>query len=738
MTSANDSAPTAASVASVSRKDTAVSDSSPDLGPGSSADHGHGHGRQPDLTARLAPALRTVTADEIERVRAALVRERLLGDDTHVAYLGLAEPDKRPLLAGGVPDAATRRIRVMLVDMGTGVSHDVVVAPSTGVVASVRELDPVVDGQAPVVLLEFSLVEEVVHRDERWLAAMAKRGLTDLSQLRVNPLSAGVLSTDEAGRRLQRCFTFVQKTPDDLGWAHPVDGVTVIVDVVNREVVDVIDHVDLPVPEEDGNFHLASWVNEPPRAGLKPIEITQPEGPSFTIDENGVLDWLGWRLQIGFDQREGLVLHNIGIRDPATGQQRPVLYRASIAEMMVPYGDPSPQRWFQNFFDCGEYLLGGFANSLELGCDCVGDITYLDAVMAGNDGHARVVPQAICIHEEDAGILWKHSDNWNGSSDSRRNRRLVVSFFVTVGNYDYGFYWYFSLDGKIELEVKATGVVFTSAYPGTGYQYASELAPGLGAPYHQHLFSARLDTMIDGLGNAVDELEARLVPRGPANPTGTGFTQRVTRLEREQDAQRLADNARSRVWHVVNPSVTNRLGNPVGWVLAPEGQPALLADADSDINKRATYATKHLWVTAYDPDENYPAGDFVNMHPGGSGLPEWVALNRSVDDTDIVLWHTFGLTHFPRLEDWPIMPVDSAGFTFKPHNFFGRNPTLDIPETAGDHCGTGGGHDHSGHSDQHDHSGHDQHDHSGHDNHDHSGHDHHDHSGHDHQDGDHA
>ncbi|WP_223359801.1 primary-amine oxidase [Leifsonia sp. ZF2019] len=647
-------------------------------------------------TTTVAAALASLRPEEVDAARAILQREGLLGPDTHVSYFGLLEQDKRTLLAPGTAPAP-RRFRAMLVDLASGASHDAVVCPAEDRLVSAVELDPA-DGQVPVVLAEFGLVEEIVHQDERWLAAMAKRGLTDLSTLRVNPLSAGVLAPEEAGRRIQRCFTFVQKTPDDLGWAHPVDGVTVMVDVVTREVLDVIDYVEFPVPEEDGNFHLPEWVGTPPRAGLKPIEITQPEGPSFTVDEDGVLSWAGWELQVSFDQREGLVFHNVSIDDD--GVQRPVLYRASIAEMMVPYGDPSPQRWFQNFFDCGEYLLGGFANSLELGCDCVGDITYLDATLADNAGNVRVIPQAICIHEEDTGILWKHFDNWNGSSDSRRNRRLVVSFFVTVGNYDYGLY--FSLDGAIELEVKATGVVFTSAYPGPGYAYASELAPGLGAPYHQHLFSARLDMMVDGLGNSVDELEAALVPRGPANPTGTGITQTVVRLRTEKEAQRMADNARGRVWLVSNPHVQNRLGRDVGYVLYPEGQPALLADEESDIHARATYSAKHLWVTPYEPAELYPAGDFVNMHPGGAGLPAWTAADRPVEDADIVLWHTFGLTHFPRIEDWPIMPVDTAGFVLKPHGFFGANPTMDIPESVGDHCAPGH-HEHGGH---HDHAAH--------------------------------
>jgi len=641
----------------------------------------------PVLAAGIAPALATLSAADIDANRTALESAGLAGADTHYSYVGLLEPDKRALLADGT---APRRIRSFLIDMRTGVSHDAVVDAATATVVSSRELDVDVDGAVPVVLREFGDVQEVVQADERWLAAMAKRGLTDVTRLRVNPLSAGVLTDDERGHRIQRCFTFVDDGAGDLGWAHPVDGVVAMVDVVSGEVLDVVDYVALPVPTEQASFHVPAW-RGPDLAGLKPIEITQPEGPSFAIDDDGVLDWAGWRMQVGFDQREGLVFHNISIADRTAGDgtsvQRPVLYRASIAEMVVPYGDPSRQRWFQNFFDCGEYLLGGFANSLELGCDCVGEITYLDAVTGGNDGRVHVIPQAICIHEEDAGILWKHFDNWNGSSESRRNRRLVVSFFVTVGNYDYGFYWYFGLDGTIEFEVKATGAVFTSGYPGDGYRWASELAPGLGAPYHQHLFSARLDTMIDGLDNAVDELEAVPSTRSPDNPSGSGFTQSVTRLHRESDAQRLADNARNRVWHVTNPGVANRLGNPVGWVLYPEGKPTLLAEPDSDIARRATFTTKHLWVTPYEPAEQYPAGDFVNMHPGGAGLPAWTAADRDVDGTDIVLWHTFGLTHFPRVEDWPVMPVDTCGFVLKPHGFFGRNPALDIP--AADHCAPG-------------------------------------------------
>ena len=118
--------------------------------------------------------------------------------------------------------------------------------------------------------------------------------------------------------------------------------------------------------------------------------------------------------------------------------------------MVVPYGDPHFRYW-QTYFDTGEYLVGKFANSLELGCDCLGEIAYLDATVTDDNGQPRMIRNAICIHEEDFGILWKHTDIFNGSAQSRRQRRLVVSFFTTIGNYDYGFYWYFYLDGTIEL-----------------------------------------------------------------------------------------------------------------------------------------------------------------------------------------------------------------------------------------------------------------------------------------------
>ena len=624
-----------------------------------------------------AHPLDPVTGAEYLAGRQILAAAGLLGEAVRFAYYGLDEPPKQDVLDGSSPD---RRLRAFLIDVDSGESCDVVVSLGSGEVVRRRVLDPLTDGQVPILDGDFPLAEECVRADPDWRAAMARRGLTDVTKIRTCPLTAGSFGVeDEQRRRMVRVLAFVQADEHDYAWSHPVDGVAAYFDLIEKRVFKVVDEFDLPVPPESGDYENPQ-VRGPLRTGLKPIEITQPEGPSFTLDGNR-LTWQGWSMRIGFDAREGLTLHQISVTDD--GRERPLIYRASIPEMVVPYGDPRFRYW-QTYFDSGEYLVGKWANSLVLGCDCLGEIAYLDATVADDFGEPRVISNAICIHEEDHGILWKHFDIFNGVSGSRRQRRLVVSFFTTVGNYDYGFYWYFYLDGTIEFEVKMTGALFTAAYPGGDYPYSAEVAPGLGAPVHQHLFNARLDLTVDGLANAVEEVDVSGAPIGPDNPYGNAIVQSVRRLTSESAAARRTDAARGRTWRVISTEQVNRFGKPTGYTLYPEAAPALLADPSSSVHGRAGFAANHLWVTRYDPAERYPAGDFVNQHPGGAGLPAFIAGDRSVDGEDIVIWHTFGPTHFPRPEDWPVMPVARCGFVLKPSGFFGRNPTLDVPPPH--HC----------------------------------------------------
>ncbi len=636
------------------------------------------------------------TEEEIAAVRGILDAAGLWRDSTRIAYLGLVDPPRGRRGEAGDHTAVDRRFRVFLHDTSGARPHDVTVSVTSREVLRDVELDTAATGELPVLEEEFEVVEQILNADERWLKALADRDL-DVAKVRVAPLSAGVFEyPEEKGRRILRGLAFVQEFPEDVPWAHPVDGLVAYIDVVNRTVDQVIDYGPVPVPAEHGNF-TDPELTGPVRTSQKPIEITQPEGPSFTVANGNHVEWEKWSLDVGFDVREGLVLHNISFDDDASDlartagarRRRRILDRASIAEMVVPYGDPSPVRSWQNYFDTGEYLVGQYANSLELGCDCLGEITYLSPVISDAFGNPKTIRNAICLHEEDWSILAKHSDLWAGVNYVRRNRRLVISFFTTIGNYDYGFYWYLYLDGTIEFEAKATGVVFTSAHPGGDYPYASELAPGLGAPFHQHLFSARLDFALDGGPNRVEEEDAVRVLPGPGNERGNAFTRLRTVIRSESEAARTADMAAGRTWIVSNPDSRNRLGEPVGYKLHPQGQPTLLADPSSSVAARAAFATKDLWVTRYDEAERYPTGDFVNQHPGGAGLPAYQAQDRDLNGTDLVVWHTFGLTHFPRPEDWPIMPVDHVGFRLRPEGFFDRSPVLDVPASTG-HASTAG------------------------------------------------
>jgi primary-amine oxidase len=645
------------------------------------------------ITETASP-FRLATAAEISGVQGILRSAGLLGPEKRIAYLGLLDAARRTdparrtdsaREAGSEPE--DRRFRVFIHDLSGARPHDVTVSVSSGEVIAAVELDTAATGELPVLEEEFEVVEQLLAADERWLKALAARNL-DVSKVRVAPLSAGVFEyPEEKGRRILRGLAFVQEFPEDSAWAHPVDGLVAYVDVVSKEVTQVIDTGVFPVPAEHGNY-TDPELTGPLRTTQKPISITQPDGPSFTVTGGNHIEWEKWSLDVGFDVREGVVLHNIGFRDG--DRLRPIINRASIAEMVVPYGDPSPIRSWQNYFDTGEYLVGQYANSLELGCDCLGDITYLSPVISDAFGNPREIRNGICMHEEDWGILAKHSDLWSGINYTRRNRRMVISFFTTIGNYDYGFYWYLYLDGTIEFEAKATGVVFTSAFPEGGSDNISQLAPGLGAPFHQHIFSARLDMAIDGFTNRVEEEDVVRQAMGEGNPRGNAFSRKRTVLTRESEGVREADARTGRTWIISNPESRNRLGEPTGYKLHAHNQPTLMADPESSIARRAAFATKDLWVTRYAEDERYPTGDFVNQHSGGAGLPAYVAQDRDIDGQDIVVWHTFGLTHFPRVEDWPIMPVDTVGFKLRPEGFFDRSPVLDVPASpnmqAGSHC----------------------------------------------------
>lgn len=622
-----------------------------------------------------------LSAEEIERAAKIIKRDHSDKPLLRFPLMMLSEPPKdqvRGFERGGV---VSRRAAATVLDRADGRAYEAVVALDEDRIISWSPIDV---GQPPILIEEFESTEQVVKQDPAWLAAMAKRGITDVEHVQVDLWSAGDFEIEgvDSTRRYARTTSYVRDVPADNGYARPIANVHAIVDLNAGEVIKVLDGDVVPVPPELGNYDAASVGNV--RTDLKPLDIVQPDGPSFVVDGN-LVQWQKWSVRVSLHATDGLVLHQVSYDDD--GNERSILYRASLSEMVVPYGDPGDTFYWRNAFDAGEYGIGRNTGSLTLGCDCLGEIYYFDAVIGDDNGDPAVVENAICMHEEDYSILWKHWDLSSGASEVRRSRRLVISSIATLGNYEYGFYWYFYQDGHIEFEIKLTGIVQTRALqPGETDDYGVMVAPQLSAVHHQHLFSVRLDFEVDGPGNSVVEVDTVAVPPGPDNPHGNAITAEQTVLETEMGAQRVIDPFKDRYWKVINPSKLNRFGQPVGYKLKPAASSLLLAAHDSQIAARARFAEKHLWVTPYEPDEMHAAGDYPNQLGGEHGLPVWTAQDRNVTDTDVVVWHTIGVSHICRPEDWPIMPVATTGFSLLPVGFFDRNPSVDVAPSDSSTC----------------------------------------------------
>ncbi len=633
-----------------------------------------------------AHPLDPLSAEEVATASAAVrasERYRAQSDRCRFVTVDLAEPHKDAVLSfeasGRRPP---RRAELVILDRGRAETVEAVVSLDEGSVVEWRVRD---DVQPMAVVSELMEAEELLRLHPEFQAALARRGVSDADHIQVDAWPAGHFgAAEESERRLARCVAFVKPAPGDNEWAHPVDGVIGVVDLNTLEVLRIEDHGVVPVPEEGGNFDVEA--GGPLRDDIAPLEITQPQGPGFTVDGR-IVRWQRWQLHVGFTPREGLVLHRVGYEDG--GRLRSILHRASLSEMVVPYGDPNPTHRFKNAFDGGENGVGVAASPLTRGCDCLGEIVYLDAVVNDPAGEPLVIPNAICMHEEDVGVLWRHIEWRDGTGEVRRSRRLVISSFSAIGNYDYGFFWYLYQDGTIAFEVKLTGVLSTGAVaPGVRPRHGTLVAPGLNAMVHQHFFNMRLDLDVDGTANTVEEVWTESLPRGPDNPVGNAFRPLRRVLETELQARRRTDPGSARWWEIVNHGVRHRLGEPVGYRLVPGENAVPFAQPDAPVSRRAGFIHDHLWVTPYEPAERYAAGDYPSQHPGGAGLPEWTAADRPVADRDIVVWYTFGHHHVPRPEDWPVMPVATIGFQLKPVGFFERNPALDVPPSTphAGHC----------------------------------------------------
>lgn len=412
------------------------------------------------------------------------------------------------------------------------------------------------------------------------------------------------------------------------------------------------------------------------RTDLKPLNVVQPEGASFTVskfsEQGQAIAWQKWDFKVGFNQREGMVLYDVHY------DGRPLFYRLSLSDMNIPYADPRHPYHKKAAFDLGDAGAGIMANNLKLGCDCLGSIHYLSAVLSDVDGSPLPMDNVVCIHEQDGGIGWKHTNYRTGRAVVARNRELVLQSIITVSNYEYILAFMFNQAGELDYEVRATGILSTQPIDeGVDVPFGTVVHPGVLAAHHQHIFSLRIDPMLDGPLNSLVFDEAHAMPRSDFNPHGVGYMVNSTTVK--ESAGLDLDFDVNRTFKIVNPSVKNSInGKPVAYKIHAPPFQKMLADKESYHHKRAEFADHNIYVTKYADGELYSGGKYTNQSRGGTGVRSWANRRDGVENEDIVVWVQFGINHVPRIEDFPVMPCEIIKVALKPVNFFTKNPAIDV------------------------------------------------------------
>ena len=613
-------------------------------------------------------------SDEFRRTAAILRRDEQLSGSWRFASIELLEPPKVVVKAWRSGDPVPRTSLAVLWNRADNQTWEGVVDLNGDRVVSWTHMPGVTPN---FTVDEFHEVDEAMRAHPDLIAALADRGITDLSLVLIDVWTYGraLMPEKYRDRRLGWCDIWYRETPDGNPYAHPLSGLKVVVDMNTLELLELENNHDHGKAEVDAEYASGPWTGTP-RNDLRPLEISQPDGVSFTVDGTE-LRWQRWTMRLGFNHREGPVIYQVAYDDHGT--TRDIAYRMSFAEMVVPYRDTSFDHYRRTAFDIGEWGLGFMTTSLELGCDCLGEIAYLDAVLHDTHGEPYTIGNAICLHEEDAGVLWKHVDSTTGA-EVRRMRRMVVSCHVTVANYEYLVYWRFYQDGNIECEVRATGLMVTTPYAldGTPPPTGTVVDRQTYAPFHQHFLVARLDLDVDGDGNTVLEVDSRALPVSDQNPYGLAVVNEATPVRSESEAARDFDWASQRSWKVVNPNRTNRLGTNPSYKLVPGGAIPPVMDPDTPQYRRAPVIGHTVWVTRQHDDERWPCGAYPTQSEYDDGMTRWIADDEPLENTDIVLWYVFGIHHITRVEDWPVMPVDTVAFWLKPFGFFDQNPAIDV------------------------------------------------------------
>ena len=667
-----------------------------------------------------------LSASEITQSSSLIKTSWPSGTEIHFKIITLLEPAKAQLMpylvaerAGQTPLDIDRRAFVVYSLRGTHNVHEAVVNLTKNTIESNAKLGPFQhansDGE------EIMAVEKALLVDPKVQAEIAKLKLPEGTQIVIDPWIYGSDGIkDESGKfyddlRVMQCFLYMRdpnnsSEADSCHYAFPLP-ISPVIDPVTLEVI----RVDiLPTGLDDKVEPVKPWLPRPPneyipeaqaslRTDLKPLQVVQPEGVSFTVEpfsEMGrLIRWQKWDFKVGFNQREGMVLYDVHYNN------KPLFYRLSLSDMAIPYSDPRHPFHRKAAFDLGDAGAGIMANNLKLGCDCLGSIYYISGVLTDGSGSPVNMPNVICVHEQDAGIGWKHTNYRTNRAVVTRQRELVLQTILTVSNYEYILSFVFNTSADLAYEARATGILSTQPVDldlsHTPHPYGTIVHPGVLAGYHQHFFSLRIDPMLStssapilspstGPRNAIAYEECIPLPFDPSNPSanthnphGTGYTLTTTPITTTGGYD--LSPSTGRVFKILSPSSHNPINNhPAGYKLHIPSMQPILAHPSSFHHKRAEFADHSVYVTKYREGELYAGGKYTNQSRGGTGVRSWADRKDQLDaDTgdEPVVWVQFGLQHVPRTEDFPVMPVETSRVVLRPSNFFEKNPALDVAES---------------------------------------------------------
>ena len=617
---------------------------------------------------------------EYAAVVSVLEKENYVNDSSSYPLMTLDDPVKAKVLQWKAGDPVPRRAFV-IVKNGTQTFEGIVDITdiSKGKVVSWKEVKDV----QPGILLseEWTDAQQIVQANRQWQAAVRKRGIDNLHNVVCIPHTVGYYGiAEEEGRRLVKVTCYDSNGTQNF-WGRPLEGLIAVVDHDKHEVVKLIDTGVLPVPKPPIIFSGDS--EDPLRKSSKPILNVMPQDPNFKVNGH-VVTWQKWQFHFRIDPRLGLVVSMVRFNDH--GKIRSILYQGSLSELFVPYMDPDVGWYFRTYMDAGEYGVGKLAAPLQPDLDCPPNAVFFEAVFANEWGDSYTQPHAACLFERNTGdIAWRHYEPVHGQSEVRRRTDLVLRLISTVGSYDYIFDWVFQQDGTIKVTLGATGIpqvkavrsrTITHDRDGRDTAYGHMVADHTVAINHDHFFCFRIDMDVDGQKNSFLYEGLRPERSGQQNTRRSVWVVERRTAITEPAAKLRINTDNHAFWRVINPNIIGPLGYPVSYQLKPLTNAVSLLSLDDFPQRRAGWADFHLWVTPYNPQERYAAGTYPNQSKGGDGLPRWTKTNRSIHNTDIVLWYTLGMHHVVRSEDWPIMPTAWSEFELRPFDFFQHNPEI--------------------------------------------------------------